>query len=117
MLFRSSYVHTVLTENSDEDSKITKKLIQQLLIPKNLSALMLEYAQRLAAFGNVQQDFMAALNNIDQAVYAAFNLTTTEREYIEQRLSSFPLNRLTPRYPWDTVSTRGIKAYLEDRFA
>ena len=113
----ASYVHTVLTENSDEDSKITKKLIQQLLIPKNLSALMLEYAQRLAAFGNVQQDFMAALNNIDQAVYAAFNLTTTEREYIEQRLSSFPLNRLTPRYPWDTVSTRGIKAYLEDRFA
>ena len=60
---------------------------------------------------------MAVLAEIDEAVFEAFELTAAERAYIQQRLSSFPLNRLKPRYPWDTVSKRGIKAYTEDRFA
>ena len=111
------FVYKLLTLPSDEDAIISKKSIQALRLPDNLDAIMQEYGTRLEAFKNVEHDFMAVLAEIDEAVFEAFELTAAERAYIQQRLSSFPLNRLKPRYPWDTVSKRGIKAYTEDRFA
>jgi len=46
-----------------------------------------------------------------------FELTDEEKSHIETRLASFPLNKLQPRYPWQTVKPRPIKAYTIDRFA
>jgi hypothetical protein len=45
-----------------------------------------------------------------------FGLSEEEKAHIENRLSSFPLNKLQPRYPWQTVKPRKINAYTEDRF-
>ena len=60
---------------------------------------------------------MNVLKEIDETVYDAFNLDDKTRKHIEDRLNSFPLNRLKPRYPWQTVRPRSLKAYTEDRFA
>ena len=78
---------------------------------------MQAYRQRFDSFQQVESDFFAALAQIDQTVYEMFELTDAEKAHIETRLTSFPLNKLQPRYPWQTVKPRPIKAYTSDRFA
>jgi hypothetical protein len=101
----------------DEETAISRRTIQKLLIPLDYSALMEEYRQRIANFQQVESDFLVVLDKIDNAVYEMFGLSEEEKAQIEKRLSNFPLNQLPPRYPWDNVRSRPIKAYTEDRFA
>lgn len=110
-------VYKLLTLNAEEDSTISRAIIQKLLVPQDYAALMQTYRQRLASFQLVESDFFAALAQIDETVYAMFGLTEAEKVHIETRLNSFPLNKLQPRYPWQTVKPRPIKAYTSDRFA
>ncbi|AFZ43041.1 N-6 DNA methylase [Halothece sp. PCC 7418] len=112
----AALVYKLLTLIGDEETKIGKKTIQKLLIPLDYSALMEEYRQRIANFQQVESDFLAVLDKIDNAVYEMFGLSDAEKAHINYRLSNFPLNQLQPRYPWDTVRTRPIKAYTADRF-
>ena len=109
-------VFKLLTLNLEDDSKISRGTIQKLLIPQDYQILMQDYHQRSVSFQQVELDFFAVLAQIDEAVYTMFNLTEEEKAHIEKRLSSFPLNKLQPRYPWQTVKPRPIKAYTEDRF-
>lgn len=109
-------VYKLLVLNIDEDSSIAKVTIQKLLVPPDYAELMEEYRQRLATFEKVEADFFAALDTIDRAVCEMFGLSEAETAHIETRLKSFPLNKLQPRYPWETVKPRPIKAYTEDRF-
>ncbi|MFP4134879.1 MAG: class I SAM-dependent DNA methyltransferase [Halothece sp.] len=109
-------VYKLLTLISDKETIISKQTIQKLLIPRDYSALMQEYRQRITNFQQVQSDFLAILDKIDNAVYEMFGLNEEEKAHIEQRLSNFPLNQLQPRYPWDNVRVRPIKAYTADRF-
>ncbi len=110
-------VYKLLTLNADEDTTISRAIIQKLLVPQDYAALMSTYRHRLAGFQQVESDFFAALAHIDQTVYEMFELTDAEKAHIETRLTSFPLNKLQPRYPWQTVKPRPIKAYTSDRFA
>ncbi|NJL88578.1 MAG: N-6 DNA methylase [Coleofasciculaceae cyanobacterium SM2_1_6] len=110
-------VYKLLTLNADEDTNISRAIIQKLVVPQDYAALMAAYRQRLASFEQVEADFFAVLADIDQTVYEMFGLTEEEKLHIEIRLSSFPLNKLQPRYPWQTVKPRPIKAYTIDRFA
>ncbi|MFM7449909.1 MAG: class I SAM-dependent DNA methyltransferase [Leptolyngbyaceae cyanobacterium] len=110
-------VYKLLTLNADEETTISRAIIQKLLIPQNYADLMQDYRQRSTGFQQVESDFFAVLNRIDDTVYAMFGLTDDEKTHIENRLASFPLNRLQPRYPWQTVKPRPIKAYTSDRFA
>jgi hypothetical protein len=110
-------VYKLLTLNADEETMISRAIIQKLLIPQDYAALMQDYRQRSASFQQVEADFFAVLNRIDETVYTMFGLTDDEKTHIENRLSSFPLNKLQPRYPWQTVKPRPIKAYTSDRFA
>ncbi|WP_236721490.1 N-6 DNA methylase [Trichormus sp. NMC-1] len=109
-------VYKLITINSDDDTSISGRLIQKLVIPQNYPELMQEYRQRIADFQQVEADFFNVLAEIDAAVYEMFGLTDEEKAHIENRLASFPLNKLQPRYPWQTVRPRSIKAYTEDRF-
>lgn len=110
-------VYKLLTLNAEEETTISRAIIQKLLVPQDYAALMQDYRQRSAGFQQVESDFFAVLNRIDDTVYAMFGLTDDEKTHIENRLSSFPLNKLQPRYPWQTVKPRPIKAYTSDRFA
>lgn len=110
-------VYKLLTLNADEETTISRAIIQKLLVPQDYPALMQTYRERLGRFQQVEADFLAALTQIDEAVYEMFGLTDTEKAHIETRLGSFPLNKLQPRYPWQTVKPRAIKAYTSDRFA
>ena len=110
-------VYKLLTLSTDEDTTISRAIIQKLLIPQDYAALMQAYRQRFDSFQQVESDFFAALAQIDQTVYEMFGLTDEEKTHIETRLASFPLNKLQPRYPWQTVKPRPIKAYTSDRFA
>jgi hypothetical protein len=110
------FVYTILTLVGDDETVISSKDIQILLVPKDYETLLNNYEKRMTSFGKVESDFMAVLAEIDKAVYDAFALTPAEREHIEKRLSSFPLNRLKPRYPWQTVRPRSLKTYTVDRF-
>jgi hypothetical protein len=112
----AALVFKLLTLNLEDDSKISRGTIQKLLIPQDYQLLMQDYRQKLINFQEVESDFFSVLAQIDEAVYTMFNLTEEEKTHIEQRLSSFPLNKLQPRYPWQTVKPRPIKAYTEDRF-
>jgi hypothetical protein len=109
-------VYKLLALNLDEGSSIAKVTIQKLLVPPDYAELMEEYRQRLATFEKVEAGFFAALDKIDEAVCEMFEFAETEKAHIETRLNSFPLNQLQPRYPWETVKSRPIKAYTEDRF-
>ena len=109
-------VYKLLILNVDEDASISKSIIQKLLVPKEYSVLMQEYRQKMVSFQQVEADFFAAMNLIDETVYEMFGMTNEEKAHIEARLNSFPLNKLQPRYPWQTVKHRTIKAYTEDRF-
>lgn len=111
----AEYVYRVLTLTAKEDKPITTLDAQKLLVPNDYAALMQEYRARDAGFQRVEQDFLQALEDVDTAVYAAFGMTDA-KPAIAQRLSTFPLNRLRPRYPWETVRPRAIKSYTEDRF-
>ena len=113
----AEYVYHLLTLTIEEDTVITSVDIQKLLVPLDYGALLAEYRQRSDAFRLVERDFMQALEAVDNTVYAAFGLTAEEQDYITQRLNRFPLNRLQPRYPWQTVRPSRIKAYTVDRFA
>jgi hypothetical protein len=106
-----------MLSSAPEDSKVSAKDIQKILVPTDYAVLIAEFRQKLEAFKNVERDFMQVMDQIDAVVYEAFGLNTDEQKYIEDRLSRFPLNRLKPRYPWDIVKSRSIKAYTEDRFA
>ncbi len=110
-------VYKLLTLNADEETTTSRAIIQKLLVPQDYAALMQDYRQRSAGFQQVESDFFAVLNQIDDTVYAMFGLTDDEKTHIENRLVSFPLNKLQPRYPWQTVKPRPIKAYTSDRFA
>ncbi len=113
----SELVYKLLTLNADEDTTISRAIIQKLLVPQDYTALMQTYRQRLADFQQVESNFFSALAHIDEMVYEMFGLTDKEKTHIETRLTSFPLNKLQPRYPWQTVKPRFIKAYTSDRFA
>lgn len=110
-------VYKLLTLNAEEETTISRAIIQKLLVPQDYAALMQDYRQRKASFQQVESDFFAVLNQIDNTVYAMFGLTDDEKSHIENRLASFPLHKLQPRYPWQTVKLRPIKAYTSDRFA
>ncbi len=110
-------VYKLITLNAEEEATISRAIIQKLLIPQDYATLMQDYRQRCASFQQVESDFFAVLNQIDRIVYGMFGLTEEEKIHIENRLASFPLNQLQPRYPWQTVKPRPIKAYTIDRFA
>lgn len=110
-------VYKLLILNSDEEATISRAIIQKLLVPQDYAALMQDYRQRSAGFQQVESDFLTVLSQIDDTVYAMFGLTNNEKNHIENRLASFPLNKLQPRYPWQVVKPRKIKAYTSDRFA
>lgn len=109
--------YKLLTLNADEETTISRAIIQKLLVPQDYATVMQNYRQRLASFQQVESDFLAILAQIDETVYEMFELTDAEKAHIETRLASFPLNKLQPRYPWQTVKPRPIKAYTSDRFA
>ncbi|MBD2442102.1 N-6 DNA methylase [Dolichospermum sp. FACHB-1091] len=107
-------VYLLLTNSTDES--ISRATIQKLNVPQDYITLMQTYRRRFADFQEVESDFFNALNQIDATVYTMFNITDEEKNHIENRLGSFPLNKLQPRYPWQTVRPRSINAYTEDRF-
>jgi len=113
----AEFVFLLLTLTVEEGTTVRTQDVQKLVVPKDYGALLAEYRQRRAAFGQVEQDFTQALQDVDEAVYAAFELTAEEQATIAARLSRFPLSRLQPRYPWQAVRPRAIKAYTADRFA
>ncbi|MDQ2798647.1 MAG: N-6 DNA methylase, partial [Armatimonadota bacterium] len=113
----AEYVYRVLTLTMEEDMALKAADVQKLVVPADYAALMTEYRRRWAGFESVEQDFRAALARMDATVYDAFGITEPEQAHISQRLNSFPLNRLQPRYPWQAVKPRPIKAYMVDRFA
>lgn len=110
-------VYKLLTLNADEETTISRAIIQKLLVPQDYTDVMQTYRQRFASFQQVESDFFVALAQIDETVYEIFELTDAEKAHIETRLASFPLNKLQPRYPWQIVKPRPIKAYTSDRFA
>jgi hypothetical protein len=101
----------------DPDDFITRSTVQRLIVPRDWAKTMEEYRSRSDAFSAVRSSFHATLQAIDKLIYRAFGVTKQEQAHVERRLSSFPLNRLVPRYPWAAVKPRPLKAYTEDRFA
>jgi type I restriction-modification system DNA methylase subunit len=63
-----------------------------------------------------RERFTATLEAVDEVVFDLFGLTSDERAHVKARLASFPLNRLRPRYPWETSRTGSFKVYAGDRF-
>jgi hypothetical protein len=110
------FVYSLVTLTGDETTTLKPADLQKLIVPTEYSSLIKEYRARSQSFGEVEKDFLQALSVIDDAVYEIFGITSQERKYIEARLSTPPLSRLQPRYPWQTVKPRPIKAYMEDRF-
>jgi len=113
----SELLYKLLTLSGDEGSTVSKAIIQKLVIPQDYVALMQAYRERCASFQQVETRFFAILDRIDATIYTLFGLTAAEQAHIETRLASFPLNKLQPRYPWQSVKPRSIKAYTHDRFA
>ena len=114
--YLAELVYKLLMLTAEEDTYISKSVIQKLVVPHNYAEVIQTYKQKVIDFQEVEADFFRVLAQIDQTVYEMFELTEEEQAHIESRLSSFPLNKLQPRYPWQTVKPRPIKAYTSDRF-
>jgi hypothetical protein len=113
----AEYVYRVVTLTADDDDTVTNRQVQKIVAPQDYRAMMREYRERAAAFSSVRGRFTEAMAALDDEVFGVFGISKEDRAYITQRLSSFPLNRFKPRYPYETVKPRPIKAYMEDRFA
>ncbi|APB32329.1 N-6 DNA methylase family [Gloeomargarita lithophora Alchichica-D10] len=61
-------VYKLLTLNTDEDTLISKAIIQKLVIPQDYPDVMATYRQRLIHFQQVESDFFAVLNRIDHTI-------------------------------------------------
>ncbi len=110
------YVASILKATSNDEAQFDVRVVQKLAIPDDLRSLMEQYRARIVEFGSVETEIMDTLARIDDLVYAAFELTDAERKHVEQRIRSYPLAALQPRYPWQTVKPRSISAYIVDRF-
>ena len=99
-----------------EAETVSSEALQKLLVPRDYRDLLGEYDKREQAFSGVRKRFTATLEAVDQAVFDLFGLTPEERAHVKDRLASFPLNRLRPRYPWEVDEPRPLRAYTEDRF-
>ena len=95
---------------------ITRTTVQKLIVPLDWKGTMAEYRRRFQAFSSIQTGFHATLKEINTVVYRGFGVGGVEEAHVKSRLSSFPLDRLVPRYPWTIVKQRPLKAYTEDRF-
>ncbi|RTG93861.1 N-6 DNA methylase [Thermus scotoductus] len=108
------FVHLLLTSLAAEF--VASEDLQKLFIPRDYQDLLREYHVREKAFSRAKGDFLNTLAAVDEAVFDLFGLTSEERKHIVERLGSFPLDRLRPRYPWDVEEIRPLRAYTEDRF-
>jgi hypothetical protein len=61
--------------------------------------------------------FKISCLEVDEIIAESYGLNAAQIEYIENRLSSPPLDVLTPRWPWTVAAIRDIQAYDSDRFA
>jgi hypothetical protein len=114
---RAGVIQGFYSHQADDDAVLTRQQVQKLMIPRDYSRLMEDYRNRKAAFLLVEEGFMETLSEADRVVYEAFGMTSEQSEYIEKRLSSFPLDRMRPRYPWQAVKPRSLRSYRTDRFA
>ena len=110
----AAFVHLLLEVL--EAKTVGSKDLQRLFIPRDYRKLLSEFQTRQEAFSQVQGRFLNTLEEVDQAVFDLFGLTPEERAHVKDRLASFPLNRLRPRYPWEVDEPRPLRAYTEDRF-
>lgn len=107
----------LLLQGLDEGTSVDSKTLQQLWVAQDYSALLHRYDQKEAAFAEARQKFQQTLKAIDEAVFDLFGLNDNERLHIKERLQSFPLNKLQPRYPWEVGEARLPRSYTVDRFA
>jgi hypothetical protein len=91
-------LYTVLTA-MDSEVTITSDMLQKFKIPKNLEEVMTEYRTRRTAFQEVEGDFHTLLSDLDEAVFKAFAVDSSDQVHIESRLAQFPSNRLKPATP------------------
>lgn len=97
--------------------RLKRKDLQKIVVPKDYKRLMAEYHEAMRSFEGAREDFMRTLEALDEAAFDLFDLDPEEREYIRTRLNTFPLDQLRPRFPWEAVKPRPIKAYTEDRWS
>jgi len=97
--------------------RLKNKDLQKIVVPKDYKRLMAEYREAERSFEGARGDFMRTLEVLDEAAFDLFGLDSEEREYIRTRLNTFPLDQLRPRFPWEVVKPRPIKAYTEDRWS
>lgn len=97
--------------------RLKGKDLQKIVVPKDYKRFMAEYREGMRSFEGAREDFMRTLEVLDEAAFDLFDLDPEEREYIRTRLNTFPLDQLRPRFPWEVVKPRPIKAYTEDRWS
>ncbi|MFN4074002.1 MAG: class I SAM-dependent DNA methyltransferase [Thermus sp.] len=118
----AQFVHLLLriqasADEPEEEREVDARTLQELFIPNNYKDLLKEYQEKQVAFSKVEQGFHNKLREIDDLVFDLFRLASEEKRYILNRLESFPLNLLPPRYPWEVRQTaRSVLSYQEDRY-
>jgi len=95
---------------------ITKRKVQNLIVPKNWGEIGREYKSFLARHQRARVDFENELRLLNNEVFELFAIASAKRQYIEERLRAFPLDQLVPRLPWIEVKPQGSRSFDEDRF-
>lgn len=105
----------VLVQGLDKE-RLSSRDLQRLVVPQDYTSLMRQYRALQQTFQTARVAFFRALEEVDEATFDLFKLAPADREHIQSRLASFPLNQLKPRYPWEVAKPRPLKAYTEDRW-
>jgi hypothetical protein len=90
----------LLSENEDEESRISPDTLQRLEIPTNYAeiAQMIDNAENPNSTEIVR--FRHLIDLADEIIERTFGLSASDRAYIHKRLSEYPLGAFVPRYPW-----------------
>ena len=96
---------------------VTIRDLQELQIPEdpNQVSSLIDNARNPSSPDITE--FIELQLKVDRIIAQAFGLTDEEFGYVQNRLSTPPLDVLKPRFPWILAEKRGIQAYENDRFA
>ena len=100
---------------AEEHVRVTREDVQALPAPapKDARQLMQSYHSSLAARDAARDEYLRLVEEIDEAVFDAFELPDRLRKIVRRRMTEFPLNENAARYrkPWEPTRRPKIKVF------
>jgi hypothetical protein len=100
-----------------KNETLTATDLQDLKIPMDYKRISKLVDEAHSINSSNIKEFKELYEKADSIIAKSFGLKESQFAHIQKRLSSYPLDVLTPRWPWKVAAIRDIQEYDSDRFA